>query len=80
MFTLHLRDLKIEPKLITKIENKIIDLLNNTLYQSCNQVNLKKFSEHFEAMIQDQKNEFKSKPWLWHDVVRPSLMFLLGII
>ncbi len=31
-------------------------------------------------MLDDQKNAFPEDNWVWHDVIKPALMILMGVI
>ncbi|MDF1678015.1 MAG: hypothetical protein P1U32_04900 [Legionellaceae bacterium] len=66
-------------KEVTKIQEKIQELLE-PLLEKPDQESLKKFQEECEQLLADKKKAFKQTPAIWHDVIRPALMFLLGII
>ncbi len=41
---------------------------------------LGEFNNWFDKMLDSQKNAFPEDNWVWHDVIRPALMVLLGVI
>lgn len=55
-------------------------ILQETIYQDASESNVKAFEKQFLLLLEREKAAFKATPWIWHDVVRPAFMALLGII
>ncbi len=64
---------------VANIQQRIQELLE-PLLETPDQENLKKFQGECEQLLEEKKKVFKQTPAIWHDVIRPALMFLLGII
>ncbi|MDF1678795.1 MAG: hypothetical protein P1U32_08900 [Legionellaceae bacterium] len=64
---------------IDKIHDEILERLV-PLAEDASEKKLEEFKEWFDAMVESHKKDFPEKNWIWHDVVKPVLKALVGII
>lgn len=64
---------------ITKIHDEILEKLT-PLAEEASEEKLKEFTDWFDAMLDSHKNDFPEENWIWHDVVRPALSALVGVV
>ncbi|MCH9757355.1 MAG: hypothetical protein K0U37_09225, partial [Gammaproteobacteria bacterium] len=64
---------------VTEMHHLLLTKLE-PLFKNNSKANLEQFKEAVEKLLADEKSSFKATPWIWHDVIRPALVGLIGVI
>ncbi len=64
---------------ISKVHGLILDKFE-PLAKEASEKKLKEFTSWFDGMLEDHKDAFPEDNKVWHEIVKPALMALLGVI